>query len=247
VTAPRDPPATPLQALIFDVFGTVVDWRTGVAAEVAAACAARGVAVDAPAFADAWRARYQPAMQAVRSGARAYVALDLLHREMLDATLDAFGVGRAFDPGARAALTAAWEKLPPWPDAVAGLARLKRRFIVAPCSNGSIALMTRLARFGGLPWDCILGAEIARAYKPDPAVYRAACAALRLPPEAVTMVAAHEDDLAAARAEGLGTAFVPRPPEHGPGQAAPPAPTGVWDLVAPDFLALADRLERRPT
>jgi 2-haloacid dehalogenase len=233
--------APPVEALIFDVFGTVVDWRTGVSAEVAAAAAARGLVVDAPAFADAWRARYQPAMERIRSGARPYAPLDLLHRENLDATLDAFGIGAAFDEPARAALTRAWERLPGWPDSAPGLARLRGRFLVAPCSNGSIALITRLSRFADLGWDCVLGAEIARAYKPDPAVYRAACAALGLGPRAVMMVAAHEDDLAAARAVGLATAFVARPLEHGPDRAGP-APRGGWDVAAADLLDLADRL-----
>lgn len=225
------------EALIFDVFGTVVDWRTGVAAAVADPL---GDAVDPLAFADAWRARYDPAMAAVRGGGRAYVDLDDLHRENLDATLDAFGV--ALPDDRRAALNRAWERLPPWPDAVPGLRALRRLAIVAPCSNGSIALMTRLARHAGLPWDCILGAGIARAYKPDPRVYLACAGALRLPPGRVMMVAAHNGDLAAARAAGLATAFLPRPFEHGPGQTSDLAPSEAWDVVAQDLADLADRL-----
>jgi 2-haloacid dehalogenase len=141
------------EALIFDVFGTVVDWRAGVAAEVRRFLPY----VDAEAFADAWRGEYQPAMERVRAGARGYVPLDTLHRENLDRTIAAFGA--ELPEADRAALNHAWEKLPPWPDSVPGLTRLKARFIIAPCSNGSIALMTRLAKFGGLPWDCILGAD----------------------------------------------------------------------------------------
>jgi 2-haloacid dehalogenase len=223
-------------ALIFDVFGTVVDWRSGVAAEV------RGVlpGVDAEAFADIWRAKYQPAMEAVRAGRRPYTELDLLHRENLDATLAEFGAD--LEETARADLNHAWEKLPPWRDAVPGLARLKARFIVAPCSNGSIALMTRLAKFGGLPWDCILGAGVARAYKPDPQAYLGSAAALALPPERVMMVAAHNGDLAAARACGLRTAFFPRPAEKGPGQTDDLAPSAEWDVVATDIEDLAARL-----
>ena len=146
-----------LKALIFDVFGTVVDWRSGVAREVGTVFGAR---VDALAFADAWRGRYQPAMERIRSGNRGYVPLDILHRENLDATLEEFGLEGALDEAGRVALNRAWEKLPPWPDSVPGLTALKARYAIAPCSNGSISLMTWLARFGGLPWDVILGAEI---------------------------------------------------------------------------------------
>ena len=224
-----------VRALIFDVFGTVVDWRRGVAAAVARALPG----TDATAFADAWRARYQPAMEAVRSGRRGYVPLDALHREMLDDTLAAFGPD--LDEPGRAALASVWERLPPWPDAAEGLARLRARAIVAPCSNGSIALMTRLARYAGLGWDCILGADVARAYKPDPRVYRACAAALRLEPSEVMMVAAHNDDLRAAAACGLRTAFLPRPTEHGPGQTTDLGPEGPWDVAAADLRDLARR------
>ncbi|MDT8344435.1 MAG: haloacid dehalogenase type II [Thermohalobaculum sp.] len=231
--------APAIRAAIFDVFGTVVDWREGVAAAARETFAAKGIAADPHAFADAWRAEYQPAMQAVRSGARGYVALDDLHFENLGRVLARLGLADAFTEAEKWALNAAWEKLPPWPDSVAGIAATRRRMIVAPCSNGSIALMTRLARFGGLPWDCILGADVARAYKPDPLAYRRSVAALRLAPAEVVMVAAHNGDLAAARAEGLRTAFVPRAAEHGPGQTTDLGPGADWDFVAPDMLALA--------
>lgn len=224
-------------ALIFDVFGTVVDWRSGVAEAVAAVL---GDAVDPLAFADAWRARYDPSMAAVRSGTRDYVDLDDLHRENLDATLDAFRV--ALPDAARCTLNCAWERLPPWPDAQPGLAALRRQAIVAPCSNGSIALMTRLSRHAGLTWDCILGAGIARAYKPDLCVYRACAAALRLPPKRVMMVAAHNGDLVAAHAAGLATAFLPRATEHGPNQSTDLAPSEAWDIVASDLCDLADKV-----
>jgi 2-haloacid dehalogenase len=221
-----------VEALIFDVFGTCVDWRTSVAREVAAVLPG----VDATAFATAWRAEYDPAMARIREGGRGYVALDALHLENLHRVAARFGVT------APDSLNAAWERLDPWPDVVAGLTALKRRHIIAPCSNGSIALMTRLARHGGLPWDCILGADIARDYKPKPGVYLAACAALRLDPAAVMMVAAHNDDLFAARAAGLATGFVPRPAEHGPGQTRDLAPEADWDIVAESFPALAAAL-----
>ena len=231
-----------VEALIFDVFGTVVDWRSGVAREAGVFFAGRGLTVDAEAFADAWRAKYQPAMEKIRDGSRGYVALDVLHRENLDATLTEFGLEQGIDEAARAGLNRAWEKLPPWPDAVAGLTRLKARYAIAPCSNGSIALMTWLAKHGGLPWDAILGADIARAYKPQPEAYLASAAALGLEPAAVMMVAAHNGDLAAARATGLKTAFVPRPREHGPGQSGDLEPDSNWDVVAADFEDLAGKL-----
>ncbi len=223
-----------VEALIFDVFGTCVDWRTSVAREVAAVLPE----VDAEAFATAWRAEYDPAMARIREGARGYVPLDDLHLENLDTVARAFGV-RVPD---RMTLNAAWERLDPWPDVTEGLAALKAHAIIAPCSNGSIALMTRLARYGGLPWDCILGADIARDYKPRPEVYLASCAALRLAPDRVMRVAAHNDDLFAARRAGLKTGFVPRPTEHGPGQSRDLSAESDWDIVAADFKDLARRV-----
>ena len=218
-----------MKALIFDVFGTCVDWRTSVAREVAAVLPK----VDATAFADAWRAEYQPAMERVRSGGRGYVPLDVIHAENLAIVADRFGVA------APPSLAAAWERLDPWPDVLPGLAALRETALLAPCSNGSVGLMARLARHAGFRWDAILGADIARDYKPKPAVYLASAAALGLPPGGVTMVAAHNDDLAAARAAGLRTAFVPRRAEYGPDQATDLAPASDWDVVADDFEALA--------
>lgn len=230
-----------IRAAVFDVFGTVVDWRRGVADEMRAAFAERGLDHDAEGFADDWRGQYQPAMERVRSGARGYVRLDELHRENLDIVLKARGLEADFDEPARAALNHAWERLPPWPDSVAGLAAIRRIMPVASCSNGSIALMVALARFAGLTWDAILGADIARGYKPDPKVYRAAAATLGLQPEEVLMVAAHNSDLAAARDAGLRTAFVARPDEKGPGKGES-RPESDWDFAAADLLDLAGML-----
>lgn len=234
-------PSAPPKAILFDVFGTCVDWRSGVARDVALAAAAAGVAVDAFAFADAWRARYQPSMEEVRSGRRPWTILDVLHRESLDALLPKFGLGR-LDEAARADLTRAWHRLDPWPDVVPGLARLKRRFIISPLSNGNVALLTNMAKRAGIPWDLILGAETSRAYKPQPAAYLNAAAMLGLAPHEVMLGAAHNGDLAAARAAGLQTAFVPRPTEHGAGQREDLAPTQAWEVVAADFNDLAARL-----
>ncbi len=230
-----------VKAAIFDVFGTVVDWRTGVATVMMRAFASKGLIHDPAAFADDWRAEYQPAMARIRSGNRGYVPLDDLHRENLDIVLAARGLGDAFSTSERDAINHAWEKLPPWPDSFAGLTAIRNHMPIATCSNGSIALMTALARFGGLPWDCILGAEIAQGYKPDPKVYLASCAALRLAPFEVVMVAAHNDDLAAARDAGLRTAFIPRPDEKGPGLGETKAISD-WDFVAADLQALAPML-----
>ncbi|SET51274.1 haloacid dehalogenase type II [Oceanicella actignis] len=229
------------KALLFDVFGTLTDWRGGVARAVAAAFAARGAAVDAHAFADAWRGEYQPAMERVRSGARPYAQLDELHRENLDRTLARMGFEGLFDEDERDALARAWERLPPWPDAPGALERLRAIALTAACSNGSVGLMARLARHAGLRWDCILGADLARDYKPRAGVYLAACAALRLRPEETAMVACHDHDLAAARAAGLRAAWIARPLEHGPGRPAP-EPEQEWDWIARDLHDLADQL-----
>lgn len=230
-----------LRALLFDVFGTVVDWRGGIAREAAPFLARHGIRMDPHLFADAWRRRYQPAMEEVRAGRRPFTRLDVLHMENLRAILAEAGLPDA--PEAElAALNTAWHRLDPWPDAVAGLARLRRRFVVAPLSNGNLALLLNMAKRAGLPWDAILGAEVAQAYKPAPAAYLRTAEILGLPPAACMMVAAHNGDLAAARAAGLATAFVPRPAEHGPGQTADLTPAQEWDAIAADFGDLADRL-----
>jgi 2-haloacid dehalogenase len=230
-----------VRALVFDVFGTVVDWRSGVAREATPFLARHGRAdVDPAAFADGWRKRYQPAMEEVRSGRRPFARLDVLHRENLVAVLPDFGI----DPERVSAaeldeLNLAWHRLDPWPDAVSGLTRLKQRFIIAPLSNGNVILMLDMAKRADLPWDAILGAELAQAYKPAPEAYLRTADILAMRPEEVCMVAAHNGDLAAARACGLRTAFVPRPMEHGPGQTSDLKPAQDWDVVAEDFEDLA--------
>jgi 2-haloacid dehalogenase len=234
-----------VRALVFDVFGTVVDWRSGVARDAAPLLARHGAASADPfVFADAWRNRYDPAMEAVRSGGRPFVRLDVLHRENLEAALPDFGIDPARVPALELdALNLAWHRLDPWPDVVPGLTRLKRRFVIAPLSNGNVILMLDMAKRAGLPWDAILGAELAQAYKPDPEAYLRTVDILAMRPDEVCMVAAHNGDLAAARACGLATAFVPRPTEHGPGQTRDLQPEQDWDVVARDFDDLAGRLE----
>ncbi len=237
-TAPR---RLPPRALLFDVFGTCVDWRTGIARQAAALGRRYGRAdVDWDAFADAWRARYQPQMDTVRAGMREWATLDVLHHESLDEVLAEFAI--ELRPDDCDALTLAWHRLEPWPDVVAGLARLRRRFVVAPASNGHIALQVNLARYAGLTWDAVLGAEIAHAYKPDPHVYLRSVAALGLEPGEVMMVAAHNGDLQAAARCGLRVAFVARPREYGPQQATDLVADAGIELAVSDFGALAAAL-----
>ena len=233
-----------VRAFVFDVFGTVVDWRNGVARDVAPFLEKYGTRqADPYVFADSWRRKYAPAMEEVRSGRRPFVRLDVLHRENLKAVLPEFGIEPVRVPAAALeALNLAWHRLDPWPDSVAGLERLKTRYIIAPLSNGNIVLMIDLAKRAGLPWDAILGAEVSQAYKPMPEAYLRTADVLALRPEQVCLVAAHNSDLAAARKCGLKTAFVPRPMEHGPGQTTDLRPEQDWDLVASAFDELAAKL-----
>ena len=233
---------SPVRALLFDVFGTVVDWRSGVAREAVRFGRRQGIeGIDWEAFADAWRARYQPSMEAVRSGQREFVRLDLLHRENLEAVLAEFGIeGVAAD--ALDELNLAWHRLDPWPEARMGMLRLHRRYTLAPLSNGNVALIVDMARRAGLPWDAVLGAEVARDFKPNPAVYLTAADMLGLAPHQCMMVAAHNSDLAAARRLGLATAFVVRPTEHGAAQAADLQPEQDWDVLSDGFTGLATAL-----
>ncbi|MGB3427961.1 MAG: haloacid dehalogenase type II [Burkholderiaceae bacterium] len=233
-----------LKALVFDVFGTVVDWREGVARDLAAFLNKHGAAeVDPHAVADAWRRRYQPAMEECRSGRRPFTRLDVLHRENLEAVLSESGVDlRSVGPAELDDLNRAWHRLDPWPDSIPGLLRLKARYVIAPLSNGNVALLLNMAKRAGLPWDAILGAEVAGAYKPQPEAYLRTADILGLQPDEVCLVAAHNGDLKAARGCGLATAFVLRATEHGPAQTTDLAPSEAWDVVAADFLDLADRL-----
>jgi len=233
-------PLTP-NALIFDVFGTCVDWRGSIIAEGRALDARWGTAVDWAALADAWRARYQPALEEVRSGRRPWTILDVLHREALDVLAPSFGLDK-LDEAQRDHLTRVWHRLNPWPDTVSGLTRLKRRFVIGPLSNGNFALLTNMAKHAGLPWDVNLSCELYRAYKPQPATYLGAAALLGLRPAETMMVAAHYSDLQAARGCGLATAYVHRPREFGdtPKPDLPPDPK--VDLVVKDFEELASRL-----
>jgi len=225
------------KVLAFDIFGTVVDWHGSIVREVSALYPQ----VDADALALAWRAGYQPAMQRVRSGELGWTRIDELHRLILDALLPRFGLDRLTE-AERVHLNRVWHRLDAWPDSVAGLTRLKTRFTICSLSNGNIGLLTNMAKRAGLPWDCVLSAEVFRAYKPDPATYLGVASTFDLPPAQVMLVAAHQDDLAAARACGLATAYIERPLEFGAAHVkdVSPDPANTWH--ARSLTDLADQL-----
>jgi 2-haloacid dehalogenase len=226
-----------VEVLAFDIFGTVVDWHGSIVREMARL----HPGVDGDAFATAWREGYRPAMARVMSGELGWTLIDDLHRMILDAILPRFGLAH-LDEAARRDLNRVWHRLDPWPDAVQGLQRLKRRYILCTLSNGNIGLLTRMAKRAGLPWDCILSAEVFRAYKPDPATYLGVAKVFDLPPPKVMLVAAHHDDLAAARACGLRTAYIERPLEFGAAHPKDVSPRAANDLHCTSLTDLADRL-----
>jgi 2-haloacid dehalogenase len=232
--------AATVKALLFDVFGTLVDWRTSIAREAEAMLKPLGYSLDWLAFADAWRGEYQGAMDEVRSGRIPFCKLDVLHRRNLELILPRFKVDKLSEEQRRE-LNLAWHKLAAWPDVPPGMVRLKRRYMLAPCSNGNISLMVNLARRNRLPWDAILGSEIAGDYKPKARVYLASCEAFDLKPEECMMVAAHTKDLMAAAALGLRTGHIARPNEHGPGRGET-APGDKVDFAANSLEDLAGRL-----
>jgi 2-haloacid dehalogenase len=235
--------APKVKALVFDVFGTVVDWRGSLIREGRLLGRRKKLKVDWAAFADAWRAGYRPAMARVRSGELPWTRIDDLHRMILDDLLARFGL-RGLAEEDIVHLNHAWHRLRPWPDAKAGLGKLKRRHVVATLSNGNVALLVDMAKNAGLPWDCILSAEVVRHYKPDPETYLGAADLLGVRPGELMMVAAHKDDLHAARACGLKTAFVARPREYGPGRKADVSRDPAFDVHARDFNDLARQLAR---
>ncbi len=229
-----------VKALTFDVFGTVVDWRSTVVQEMAPIGVEYGVDGDWAAFADAWRRGYHEGMTRVNRGEEPWMKVDEIHRRRLGELLAEFGLDSMPDDE-REHLNRVWHRLEPWPDAVDGIERLRRRFVVAPLSNGNTSLLTNMAKHAGIPWDCILSSELAGRYKPAPEAYQKAAELLDLQVDEVLMVAAHSSDLRGARGAGLRTAFVSRPLEFGP-ERAPEAPDASFDIVAADFLDLADRL-----
>ena len=230
-----------MKALLFDVFGTVVDWRGSVIEECRSFGREKNLAVDWEAFVDRWRSRYRPGMDAVRDGTRPWTNVDSIHRAALDALLDECSITGLSEED-RKHLNGAWHRCAPWPDALPGLSRLKSRYVLSTLSNADLACLVDMAKIAGLPWDCILCAELFRHYKPDAEVYRGAIELLALEPSEVMMVAAHNYDLRAARSHGMATAFVPRPREHGNRQTTDLRAEDDWDLVVGDFEELAAAL-----
>ena len=231
-----------IKAMVFDVFGTVVDWRTSLINDFTRWGGERGITADWPALVDAWRQAYQPSMEVVRRNPQnGFVALDTLHRQSLETLVAQFGIA-GLDEDDLQYMTRGWHRLVPWPDSVAGLTALKRRYIIAPLSNGNVALLTNMAKHAGFPWDLVLSAEIFAHYKPDPETYLGAASILSLQPDEVMMVAAHNNDLEAAQSHGLATAFVPRVTEYGPLQSRDFKAEGDWTVVADDFNDLAMKM-----
>ena len=229
-----------IQALVFDTYGTVVDWRAGVLEALVALGGSRGLTVDWEAFLSDWQTR--PIMDRVNRGELPWMTMEAVHRQALAEPLAQYGLSRITDREIDALVQARW-RLKAWPDAVPGLTRLKQRYVISTLSNASFIGMVKLAKWAGLPWDCVITAENARCYKPHPEVYRTAVSLLGLQPAQVMMVAAHNYDLRAAQAEGLHTVFVPRLTEYGPGQTTDLTPEGDWDVIAKDFLDLATMLD----
>ncbi|MFS0899701.1 haloacid dehalogenase type II [Mycolicibacterium litorale] len=236
----REAQTTVIRALAFDVFGTAVDWRSSVIAELERFGRDHGVSADWPAFADDWRAGYPAAMDRVRRGELPWTKLDGLHRMILDDLLAAQDISVSDEDAEH--LNRVWHRLNPWPDSVAGLIRLKQRYVITTLSNGNVSLLTNMAKHAGLPWDCVISAELFGHYKPDAEAYLGCAALLDVAPDELMLVAAHPSDLRAARDAGLRTAYVVRPLERGPGRTPPPAEDGEFDVLATDFLDLADQL-----
>lgn len=235
--------STEIKALVFDVFGTVVDWRSSIILESREIGAAKNISRDWESFADSWRSKYGPFMNKVRQGSLSWTNLDDLHYMALEELLSEFEI-QDFDDNDKKNLNTAWHRLDPWPDAIQGLNKLRESYIIAPLSNGNLALLTNMAKRAGLPWDCILSAELAHAYKPDQEVYRMAAKLLGLAPGQLLMVAAHPGDLMASQQAGLQTAFIPRPFEHGQNQNSNTDAETIshFDIVAKDIVDLAYQL-----
>lgn len=230
-----------VRAILFDVFGTVVDWRSSLIDELSAWGATRGLTVDWAGLVDEWRGAYAPSMDRVRRGELPWTNLDALHRASLAELAPRFGL-TGLDAAGMEWVNQGWHRLQPWPDSVPGLVRLRPKYVLSPMSNGNVALLVAMARTRGLPWDLVLCAEVFQHYKPDPETYLGACRLLALEPSQVMLCAAHNGDLAAAQRLGLRTAFIPRPTEYGPRQIRDFGPEGEWDIVAADMEDFATRM-----
>jgi len=230
-----------IKALVFDTFGTVVDWRTSIIRQLSELGARKHLKADWEAFADAWRAGYHPAMERIRRSERPFVTIDVLHRERLDELLNSLRIS-GLSEADKLDLIRVWHRLDPWPDSVGGLQRLKPRYILSTFSNGSFACLVNMAKHAGLPWDCIFCADIVRHFKPDPEVYRGVIEFLDLSPHEIMLVAAHNYDHRHARSHGIRTAYVNRPTEYGPSQTKDIQAEDDWDIIVNSFTALADVL-----
>lgn len=236
-----------VRAVLFDTFGTVVDWRSGIAASVRDFAQHHRLSVDPGAFALDWRSRYLPSMSEVLSGRREFVSLDVLHKETLFASFEKFGIAADVLPSDEVeALARSWRWLPPWPDSVDGIAAMKRHVIVGPLSNGNTGLLVDMAKYAGLPWDVVLGSDVGKTYKPDPRAYHTPARLLGLEPGEVMLVAAHPTDLEAAQNSGLATGFVARPQEYGSGREPYLEPTGAFDVSGTSLVELANVLFGAP-
>jgi 2-haloacid dehalogenase len=234
-------PESDVRAIVFDTFGTVVDWRGSLIDALRGFGTERDLQAPWEKIADRWRAAYKPNLDRVRRGDLRWTILDELHCAALVELLPEFGIASLPEPDLRF-LTSCWHRLSPWPDSVEGLRRLRNKYIIGPLSNGNLSLLVNLAKYGELPWDVIFGSDLFLHYKPDPETYLGACALLGLRPQQVMMAAAHNEDLAAAKELGLQTAFIPRPMEHGPGQTSNLTAEQPWDIIATDLIDLADQL-----
>lgn len=231
-----------VKAILFDTFGTISDWRSSIARQAAAVAHQKGLQdFDGDAFARTWRAGYRPGMAKVKSGERPWTPIDVIHRERLDEILPQFNLDM-LDEDERVDLNEAWHRIDPWPDSIPGLLRLKAKYLIAPLSNGSLTLLSSMAKRAGIPWDFVFSSDMHKAYKRDPAVYRNAIALLGMEPGEVMMGAAHNDDLEAARGEGMRTAYINRPTEYGVDQTVDFDATSDWDVIADSVEGIADAM-----
>ena len=231
-----------VKAMTFDVFGTVVDWRSSIAREAKMMGEQKGFDFDWDNFADKWRAGYGPSMNKVRTGELPWTKIDVLHRMILDELLSEYNITNLTE-SEKDHFNRAWHRLDPWPDSVPGLTELKKNYVISPLSNGNVALLVNMAKYGGLPWDTVLSAELAQHYKPDPEAYQSTSEFLGFPIEQIMMVAAHKNDLKSAKGQGMMTGYIPRPKEHGPNTTVDSNPEDYIDIVGENFVDFANKMQ----
>ena len=231
-----------VKAMTFDVFGTVVDWRSSIAREAKMVGDQKGFELDWDDFADKWRAGYGPSMNKVRTGALPWTKIDVLHRMILDELLSEYNITNLTE-SEKDHFNRAWHRLDPWPDSVPGLTELKKNYVISPLSNGNVALLVNMAKYGALPWDTVLSAELAQHYKPDPEAYQSTSEFLGFPIEQIMMVAAHKNDLKSAKGQGMMTGYIPRPKEHGPNTTVDSNPEDYIDIIGENFVDFANKMQ----